>query len=140
MLYYLEPEVAGGFGEDAVVNTASHPPVVTRLEYKFESWLGDEVLETFPCFIVTEAVASKITKRNLTGFSLDSVKISKSEEFDEMEPLTVLPKFLWLKVEGQAGVSDFGIATDHRLVVSDKAKSALEKHQLQYADFENFVG
>jgi hypothetical protein len=24
--------------------------------------------------------------------------------------------------------------------VSDKAKSALEKHQLQYADFENFVG
>ena len=57
-----------------------------------------------------------------------------------MEPLTVLPKFLWLKVEGQAGLSDFGIATDHRLVVSDKARIALEKHQLQYADFESFVG
>ena len=76
MFYYLEPEVAGGFGEDTVVSAASHPPVVTRLEYKFEGWLGDEILETFPCFIVTEAVASEITKLNLTGFSLDSVKVS----------------------------------------------------------------
>jgi hypothetical protein len=140
MYYYIEPEVAGGLGDDTIIDASVHPPIVTKLEYQFEGWLGDEVLETFPCFIVTDAVAREITSLELTGFSLDSVKVSKSSSFEEMEFSMLLPSFFWLKVEGEAGISDFGIANDYRLVVSDRAKVALSKYQIQNADFEEYVG
>jgi hypothetical protein len=140
MYYYIEPEVAGGLGNDTVIDASVHPPIVTKLEYQFEGWLGDEVLETFPCFIVTDAVAREITGLKLTGFSLGSVKVSKSESFEEVAPSMLLPSFFWLKVEGEAGMSDFGIAKDYRLVVSDKAKVALGKYHIKNADFEEYVG
>lgn len=140
MFYNMEPEVAGGFGESTVMDTTFHPPIVTQLEYRFEGWLGDELLETFPCFIVTEAVASEITKLGLTGFSLAPVKITASAEFEDTEPKTILPDFFWLKVDGEAGFSDFGIAVDYRLVVSEKAKCALGKFKIQNADMEVYSG
>jgi hypothetical protein len=36
--YYLEPEVAGGYGEDAILDTSVRPERVERLHY---TW-GDE--------------------------------------------------------------------------------------------------
>lgn len=39
--FYLEPEVSGGLGDDAIMDTGVHPPVVTRLHYEFDGWLGD---------------------------------------------------------------------------------------------------
>ena len=140
MFYYVEPEVAGGFGESTLMDPAFHPSVVSQLEYQFEGWLGDELLETFTCFIVTEALASEITKQGLTGFSLAPVKITASAEFEDTEPKTILPAFFWLKVDGEAGFSDFGIAADYRLVVSEKARCALVKFKMQNADMEVYSG
>lgn len=118
------------------MDSATHPPTVSRLEYKFYGWLGGELLESFPCFIVTEPVALEIIKRKLTGFTLGDVLITKSDAFYEMQPSVVLPNFSWLKVEGDAGLSDFGIASDHRLVVSIEAKKVLGNYDLGDAIFE----
>ncbi|MBF4558268.1 hypothetical protein H7698_19485 [Pseudomonas sp. p50] len=140
MFYYVEPEVAGGFGASTLMDPAFHPPVVSQLEYQFEGWLGDELLETFPCFIVTEAVASEITKLGLTGFLLATVKITASAKFEDVEPKTILPAFFWLKVDGKAGFSDFGIAGDYRLVISERARCAFFKFKMQNADMEVYGG
>jgi hypothetical protein len=138
MFYFIEPEVAGGMGDRTVMDTSCHPPIVSKLEYKFEGWLGDELLESFPCFILTEALSALVANANLSGFTLGSVHLCTSDEFDEAFPNKLLPKFLWLKVEGRAGVDDFGLADDHRLVVSATALDILRAAQLDNADIEEY--
>jgi hypothetical protein len=86
----------------------------------FDGWLGDSLVESFPCYVVTEALADRLAA-TFSGFALDDVETSASEQFRELHPRGVLPKFRWLRVTGIAGVDDFGMASDHRLVVSQRA-------------------
>ncbi len=50
--YVVEPEVAGGCGPHSVVDQQHGRPKVLRLHYVFEGWLGDDLLESTPCFII----------------------------------------------------------------------------------------
>lgn len=132
--YQLEPEVAGGWGEDTVADTTMQPPRVLQLDYCFDGWLGDDLLESFPVWIVTEKLAFLLQGSSLTGFTLDKMKTSYSEEFIDIygrERVRQMPHFQWLKISGQAGVDDFGVSAEHRLVVSDTALELL--HQVQIA-------
>lgn len=138
MYFYIEPEVSGGFGDNAVIDTSIHPPKVSKLHYQFDGWLGDDLLETFPCHIVSESLAKKIESAELNGYKFDDVEISKSEQFEELYPGKELPKFYWLKVTGVAGKDDFGIAEDYRLTVSEKALEVLKKGKIDEADVEEF--
>jgi hypothetical protein len=140
MFYVLEPEVAGGLGESSQIDTTTHPPTVTQLEYEFEGWLGDDLLETFPCFIVTERLRDALQQAHVTGASFDDVTVTTSETFRELYPNRVLPRFFWMKVDGQAGVDGVGIGADHRLVVSDEVLAILRQHQLQQCDVEPYSG
>ena len=136
MFYFIEPEVAGGLGDGTVIDTTITPPYVSFLEYEFSGWLGDELLESFPCFVITQRLARALTQHQLTGFTLDVAAVKKTEEFKIMHPLIVLPDFLWLKVHGVVGSSDFGTAQDRRLVVSETALVVLRGYGLNYADVE----
>lgn len=138
MFYYIDPEVAGGLGENTVMDTSQHPPVVHKLEYEFQGWLGDELLEAFPCFIVSKSLGDKLTSADLSGFKLDKVEVSRSDLFDELNNQDVLPAFLWLKVTGEPGVHDFGLAKNHRLVISISARHVLDVCRIAHADFEVF--
>lgn len=136
MFFIIEPEVAGGFGDSTVLDTDVHPPVVSNLEYRFEEWLGDELLGSFPCFIITKSAARKLNESQLSGFTLGPVYVTKSAEFGALHPHTSLPDFLRLEVKGTAGVDDLGLAADHRLVVSQACMDALRTFQLDNADIE----
>lgn len=138
MYYYIEPEVAGGLGDSTVLDSTVHPPKVSLLEYQFDGWLGDELLESFPCFIVTEALSKALKEFGLNGFDLGSVRVTKSDQFEDIDGFLVLPSFVWLKVHGEAGLSDFGLAKDNRLVVSAAARNVIEAFRLNNADFEGF--
>ncbi|GAB6263398.1 hypothetical protein [Photobacterium sp. R1] len=136
--FYIEPEVAGELGPTTVVDNSMHPPVVNLLEYRFESWLGDSILESFPCFVVTRPLADALTTNKFSGFTIDSVMISISDEFKELQPGINLPNFVWLKITGQSGRDDFGLADDFRLVVSDNVLHVLKSFNLDNADIEDF--
>ncbi|RAU45522.1 MULTISPECIES: hypothetical protein [unclassified Pseudomonas] len=138
MFFFIEPEVAGGLGDGTVMDTGSHPPIVSRLDYKFEGWLGDEILESFPCFIITKSLGQKHSSKILSGFRLAPVQISKSEVFFNIHGHQELPEFVWFQVTGDAGADDFGIAEDHRMVVSENALAVLRTAQMNHADFEHF--
>jgi hypothetical protein len=124
--YVLEPEVSGGWGEHTV--SAREPgqhPRVHRLHYKFDGWLGDELLETTPCYIVTERLADDIRRAGLTGAAFDEVEVSTSEQFEDLHPDRKLPAFVWLKVNGAPAADDFGVTPDLMLVVSERALKLL---------------
>jgi hypothetical protein len=54
VFYYIEPEVAGGLGPKSETRRGNRRLVVTRLNYTFDGWLGDALIESTPCFILTE--------------------------------------------------------------------------------------
>lgn len=130
----LEPEVAGEWGPHTIADVSVHPPRVERLHYEFHGWLWDDLLESFPCFIVTDRLASELRQSGLTGFVLDDVEVSIASEFVELYPDVELPVFRWLRVSGRAGLDDFGIGSDHRLVASSDAMNLLQRFRIDHAD------
>jgi hypothetical protein len=118
--YVIEPEVPGGLGERTILDRSVHPPLISRLHYQFDGWLGDQIVTSFPAFMVTGDLATKIQRAGLTGVELADVEISVSPEFEDLHPGATLPPFRWLKPIGVAGRDDFGLGRDHRLVVSKK--------------------
>ncbi|WP_085681063.1 hypothetical protein [Marinobacter salarius] len=132
--YQIEPEVAGGWGENTRADTSVHPPVVHSLHYEFEGWLGDELLESFPCFLVSEQVGQALLAANLAGFSLEQVEISLSPQFLELQERPLPPRFYWLRITGHAGQADFGISESNLLVVSEQALEVLRRFSLNNAE------
>lgn len=139
MFYYIEPEVSGGLGNDTVINTLVHPPIVSILHYEFSGWLGNDILETFPCFIVTDRLKDALTFNSCTGVIFDKVKVSTNDTFQDVYQDTELPVFSWLRVTGIAGKDDFGMAQDYRLVISEKVLYILKSFNISEADIEEFV-
>jgi hypothetical protein len=136
--FYLEPEVAGGVGEHTVMNVNVHPPLVSRLHYSFDGWLGGAILEGFPCYIVTIPAQHALSTLGATGMKFDQAELSRSEFFKDMYPGRQLPEFVWLKVDGKPGKDDFGMAPDHRLVVSERVLDLFKELGLGDATFEPF--
>jgi hypothetical protein len=130
-------EVAGGLAEGTEMDTSVHPPQVFRLHHRFDGWLGDEIIECFPCYLVTERVAKMLDGSGLSGFELDDVETSKSPEFDEMYPGRQLPRFRWLKITTtEPNETDFRLTQDARLELSDAALALLRHARLDQANIE----
>ena len=136
MKYYkIDPEVAGGWGAGTVISTlSSGEKVVTRLQYVFDGWLGDEIVESSQCFVVTESLAHTLESLSLSGFTLKEVEVKTSGLYDELYHDRPLPQCLWLSVGRKPERDDFGLDVDGRLVVSEKALAALRSHRLQHCD------
>ncbi|OQW91958.1 MAG: hypothetical protein BWK78_03085 [Thiotrichaceae bacterium IS1] len=134
LYYYLEPEVAGELGGKSEMDASVHPPKVTRLYYQFDGWLGDDLLESFPCFIVSKPLKESLEKANFVGYSFDCVKITKSKQFKGLYPNKKLPDFFWMKIVGEVGKDDFGIAKNHKLVVSERALNLLRNFNINHCE------
>ncbi len=136
----IRPEVAGGWGEHTVVHDRSvHPPILSKLHYEFDGWLGDVLLTSFPVFIIAESAKKKLEAIGATGVKFDEVEVSTSEQFRDIYPDRKLPKFVWLKADGKAGHDDFGIAPICRLVISKRALDVLRSLGISHARVEEFI-
>ncbi len=118
--YVLEPEVAGDLGERSILDYSTQPPTVLKLHYEFNVWLGDDLLTTHPCFIVTDRLRAALDKLGGAGYCFDDVEISTTEGFYDVSPRIELPHFYWMKVYGVPGVDDTGLTEGASLVVSDR--------------------
>jgi hypothetical protein len=136
--FYLEPEVAGGIAEKSVADLSVRPPLVSRLHYTFDGWLGGAILASLRCFIVTLSAQRALEGMGATGIKFDSAETSKSELFKDLYPDRQLPEFVWLKVYGTAGKDDLGIAPDRRLVVSQRVLDLFDGLGLSDAVVEPF--
>jgi hypothetical protein len=43
--YYVKPFVAGEFGKNTVLDNSVHPPIVHKLHYEIDVWIGDRLDE-----------------------------------------------------------------------------------------------
>jgi hypothetical protein len=136
--FKLEPEVAGGLGQKTLMDTTVHPPSVSILEYQFDGWLGDDLLESFPCYIVTEKLKNLVQENSFAGYKFDDVIISTSDTFKELYPETDLPKFYWLKIDGKAGIDDVGFSESNYLIVSEIFLTTLLKVNLKNCLVEEY--
>lgn len=137
MYRFIEPEVAGGLGEQTQLDNSFFPPLIKNLHYEFEGWLGDDLVESFPCYIVTERLRKGIESEQLSGISFDQVLVSKSETFLELYPDRELPNFFWAKINGESNRDDFFITERNVLAISEKAYLLLKNYNIDQADIED---
>lgn len=134
--YLLSPEVAGGLGPHSEVDRRTVPPTVTRLHYVFDGWQGDDLLESYPVFVISSSLGKGLARGGVTGFELADIEIEKSATFETLYPRRDLPPFRWLHVSGTAEDSDIGVDAQARLVVSDRALAILKTGRLDHCLIE----
>jgi len=144
MYYQLTPEVAGHLGHVTVIDRSGSTVVARSVEYVFDDWPEDDLIESFPCFIVTDLLKRLIEGAQASGCRFGPVTVSTSEQFDELEKLQSistprqLPAFSSLIVDGVAGRDDFGISGSRFLVVSERLLQVLKRGKLDNCDVEEF--
>ena len=116
-----------------MLDSSTNPPVVSRLHYDFVSWLGDDIIASFPCSIVTEPLAKAIVDEGLTGAEIDEVTITKNPHFERFfsDTAALLPEWKWLRPTGQPHESDFWQDDQGILIVSERALKLLRKFSLE---------
>lgn len=134
--FYIEPEVSGELGGGTSMDTTVHPPKVEKLNYEFSSWLGDDLIESFPCYIVSERLADKLKQSHFSGFVFDDVTVTKSSDFNDISTIKHLTRFYWLKVNGKPFEDDVSISEDSRLLVSEELLNVMFNFNFNYADIE----
>ena len=69
----------------------------------------------------------------------DQLEVTISDQFKQLYPNRLLPKFLWIKPQGKLRLDDFTTATDGRLVVSSKALDVLRELGITHALVSEFT-
>lgn len=136
--YHIKPERAGELGEKTEIDTSEHPPIVHKLHYRFHDLPEDDILKAFPCYIVSDDLKNRIESKELTGYELADVYVSKERSLAERAPDKELPKFHWLKITGTPGEDDFGKTDMARLVISDTVLELLQEVSTRYAQLEEY--
>jgi len=62
------------------------------------------------------------------------VEVTRSDLFTDLHGEKVLPHFWWMVIQGEPEADDFGMASDLRLVASDRALSILRQAGLMHAE------
>lgn len=134
--FTLRPEVAGGLGSQTVMDRSTHPPVVSQLHYELEDWLGDCLVQSFPCFLVLRSTAARLTAEAYSGFRLSAALVTTSDLYQEINPEGTAPELDWLIIYGQPGRDDFGLTSDNHLVVSSRVLDLLRAAGLTQSGIE----
>lgn len=123
--HILDPEVAGELGPQTVLDSTVHPPRVTRLHYIIDAWMGDDLVQSFPCYLITEDLRERLESLQVSGVRFATATVSISDEYHELKPDVKVPEFFWLQIHGTPGKDDLGLTADARLVVSQRVRSTM---------------
>lgn len=149
-LFMLEPEVSGEMGSNTVydnyyeIRYNGAYPKISYLHFVFLGWLGDDILESTPCFIITEKLMDKIKESKLSGCKFQKIEISLSDQFKEMYPNRDMPNFIRLIPTGNVHIEDntysnwsrddFNLSDKSYLVVSEKALNIIKQFNIDNCD------
>jgi hypothetical protein len=122
----VDPEIAGQIGPGSQLDTSVHPPKVDYLVYAVDNWSGDDIVQTFPCMLVTPRLAKALESAGLSGARATNIGVRVAYDSDSRIPKGMKPDFWRLNVTGSVGRDDFGLTTDSRLVVSGRALEFLQ--------------
>jgi hypothetical protein len=137
--YVLEPEVPGGLGIRTEFDRSVSPPKVTYLHYQFDGWQGDDLITSFPCYLVTERLKHALEYGVATGVSFRDAEVTKSDTFMELYRARELPRFWWTIFEGKPGVDDFASGPNGRPLVSHRVMPILRRFNLASCLIEEYA-
>ncbi len=107
--------------------------------YRLDWWLGDDLIEAHPDFLVTEVLRQSLARLpGFSGFSLESARVEASEFFKEKSGGRPLPSFWRLHVTGTPGADDMAVTPDRVLVVSGRILAVFLGHVLEQAEISQF--
>ncbi|NIG55638.1 hypothetical protein [Chitinophaga sp. Cy-1792] len=131
--FRLTPEVPGGLGPNTIIDKPGHPPIIKHLHFQFADWLGDDLIESFPCFLVTESMYHRLLDNNISGITANkNVEFSFYDIFYDLNPDgKSVPEFIWINISSD-GNDDFYIDKEKYLNVSQKALHVLKEGNLRY--------
>lgn len=156
-LFLLEPEVAGGLGpntiitnEDKIKSGQDQNYQIEYLEYVMDDWLGDDLLTSYPVFIITELLASNISASQLKGVKFGQVHITKSELFEDINSDFNLPSFVRLLPQGKVELidkitvsnwsgEDLCLSQNNNLIVTEVSLNLFRRHTLQYCNIRHLI-
>jgi hypothetical protein len=138
--YYLQPALPGETGRNTVFDNSVHPPIIHKLEYVLDDIPEDVLFTSWPAYVISEEAKQALIKSGFTGMSFDEVEISKSYIYEENHGSKSPGKFSMLRIEGEAGRDDFGIGSEWRLVISERALDLLDNLGLPNATAEPVKG
>ena len=119
-------------GKRTVVSRTQLVPYVSTFHCELDGWLGDDLVESFPCFLVTEKLSAALGAERLSGFELGEAEITISPEFKKRNPGRRLPRFRWLKITGKPNRDDFWMESDQSIAVSRAAFELLQQFRLDH--------
>ncbi|GGP38466.1 hypothetical protein [Saccharothrix coeruleofusca] len=136
--FRLEPEVAGELVDGTVLDAAASPPRVESVHFEITEWLGDDLVTSFPVFLVSEELATELVEGGLDGFRVRQATVTVTDEAQELLEGRAVPTFRWLDVTGQAGVDDVGVTEQGELVVSEEVLELFQAGTLENCEVERY--
>ena len=125
----VKPEVIVGMGENTTGSDIHNQNGIDSLHINLEDWLGDDLVEVFPCFLVTQSLFEELTKQQFSGFEIDYVEVTKDDYFENNYQLEKpLPTFYWLIINGKKGKDDFFIDENLNLNISLRVLNLLKRN------------
>ena len=126
----IQPEVIAGLGERTEY-LEKQPPfnTVVKLHIQLEDWLGDDLMECHPCFIVTEELKKGLENSEFNGFEIAEMEVTQDEYFSNNYQLKKpLPKFYWLKIIGKKDADDFYLSEKDYLMSSGELTNFIKEN------------
>ena len=130
MPYCLEPHVAGELGEATELNPSAHPPIVTIVEYVLDAPDPDDLIESFPVFLVSAPLAERLDAAGLTGFGLEDAVVRPSADYVAVYGDVAHSEYRWMRLQDYGSTADAWLDGDHRLCVSDRMIDVLGPYRL----------
>jgi hypothetical protein len=89
------------------------PPTCEHLQYVFDSWNGEDLVEALGCYAVSERLRTALMNARMTGFQTQDMEVSRSEYFlfGDEAPGDELPQFFQWIVTGRADGPDVWFKT-----------------------------
>ncbi|GAA3537516.1 hypothetical protein [Kribbella ginsengisoli] len=129
MPYSVDPQVAGELGEGTVMDSSVHPPAVSRVEFVLDSPETDDLVQSFPVYLISDLLADRVGQAGLTGIRLAHAEVRPSEEFLAAFGEVPHRNYLWLQLENSEG-ADAWLDDSLELCVSDRLMRILEEGTL----------
>ncbi len=155
LLYFLDPEVSGGHGEKTVYGTDEDVAnegisgKVKFLHYEFEGWLGDDLLESTPAFLVSSKLENELKKSQFNDYKTEKCLITMSDVFIELYPNKEIPSFIrfiplgTVEIEGEYfnnwSGHDFCLSSKGELVLTEKALEFLNEFSIDHCDITHLT-
>jgi hypothetical protein len=114
--FVIEPLVAGELGSDTVLDPATHPPKVSAVEYVLDSPTTEDLIESFPVFLVSDELAEQLRGAGLDGFDLAPAQVVRSREYVEAYGNAPHKQYQWLRPR-PADAADCWLDETYRLCV-----------------------